>query len=138
MPTLIEAPWHKFSKRLMKVRTEVFVREQGIPAELEQDHWDEKSFHVILATEGEDVAAGRLLPTGYIGRVCVLKDYRGKGLGKDIMLALIQRAKDENMQEVALSSQVSALNFYLSLGFEKCSEEYMEAGIPHVKMKKEI
>ena len=138
MPLVIPAPWKEFSTRLMKVRTEVFVREQGVPASIEHDEWDEKSFHVLLIDGDEDLGTGRLLPTGYIGRVCVLKSRRGQGLGQLVMDSLIEEARRRSMKEVILSSQVQALEFYEKLGFAAFSDEYMEAGIPHRKMKLEF
>jgi len=138
MLSLFLAPWQDFSQRLMNVRTNVFVHEQGISADLEHDEWDEKSEHVLLSVEGVDIGTGRLLPSGYIGRVCVLKENRGFGFGRKIMLALIDRAKEKGMKELSLSSQVQVLKFYQSLGFTVVSDEYMEAGIPHVKMKLKI
>lgn len=138
MESLILASWDKYSERLMAVRTTVFVMEQGIPLEIEQDEWDAKSIHVLLSINSKDVGTGRLLPTGYIGRVCVIKEFRGTGEGRKIMTALIEEAQKQGMNEVALSSQVQAADFYKSLGFEQVSEEYEEAGIPHIKMKKKL
>ena len=138
MESIISAPWGKLSKRLMQVRTAVFVVEQGISKDLENDEWDEKSYHVLLSVNSKDVATGRLLPTGYIGRVCVVKEFRGTGLGKKIMKALINKAKEQGMPSVSLSSQTQALEFYKGLGFEKASDEYMEAGIPHIKMNLKV
>ena len=122
----------------MRVRTAVFVVEQGISKDLENDEWDEKSYHVLLSVDSQDVATGRLLPNGYIGRVCVVKEFRGTGLGKKIMCSLIDKAKEQGMSSLNLSSQIQALEFYESLGFKKVSDEYMEAGIPHIKMNLKI
>lgn len=136
MTNLLPAPWTQFSDRLMAVRTDVFVVEQQIPMELEHDEWDEKSFHVLLEYNGRDIATGRLLPTGYIGRVCVLKEFRGQGMGKIVMEGLIEEAKMRGMNKVTLSSQMTAAPFYESLGFVKISDVYQEVDIPHVKMEK--
>lgn len=138
MPTVIPVPWNEYSSRLMAIRTAVFVEEQGVPAKLEQDEMDALSYHVLVSNGEIDIATGRLLPDGHIGRVCVLKNYRGQGLGLKVMDALISEAKKRNMAEVVLSSQVHALDFYKKLGFEVSSEEYMEAGIPHVEMKMKL
>lgn len=128
-------PWKSHSSRLLKIRTAVFVEEQRVPKDLENDEWDELSFHVLLTKNNQDVATGRLLKDGHIGRVCVLKEFRGQGFGALVMKALVREALVRQMDEVELSSQVHALSFYEKLGFEVASEEYLEAGIPHKKMK---
>lgn len=138
MVSIIPAPWSKYSDRLLEVRTAVFVEEQGVPSELEQDDMDALSFHVLLTMNHKNVATGRLLPDGHIGRVCVLNEFRGKGFGIKVMEALIQEASKRGLKEVLLSSQLHALGFYEKLGFEVVSEGYMEAGIPHKDMKFEI
>lgn len=128
-------PWNSHSDRLLKIRTAVFVQEQGVPKELEHDESDELSFHVLLIKNGQDIATGRLLEDGHIGRVCVLKEFRGQGFGALVIKALVREAVDRQMDEVVLSSQVHALSFYEKLGFEVASEEYLEAGISHKEMK---
>lgn len=138
MTSVIPAPWKTYSQRLLNIRTTVFVEEQGVPAEIEHDDLDEKSYHVLLVCDSSDVATGRLLDDGHIGRVCVLENFRGMGLGVLVIKSLILEASSRGMQEVLLSSQVQALEFYEKLGFEVSSEEYFEAGIPHVDMKLNI
>lgn len=135
MVSVISASWEQFSQRLMKVRTAVFVDEQGVSPDLEHDSFDKTSFHILLSKDKLDIATGRLLQDGHIGRVCVLKEFRGLGLGQMLMEALIQEAARRNMEQVVLSSQVHALAFYEKLGFEVVSDEYLEAGIPHKEMK---
>lgn len=130
--------WKSCSHRLLKIRTAVFVEEQGVPEDLEHDHQDEGSIHVILQKDGVDLATGRLLTDGHIGRVCVLKEFRGQGFGLKVMKAIIDQAIERGFGELVLSSQVHALPFYEKLGFEVSSEEYSEAGIPHREMKLKI
>ena len=80
------------------------------------------------------IGTGRILIDGHIGRVAVLKDYRGLGIGKLIMKELIKWALDMNLEKVWLSSQWHAHSFYLDLGFVCVDEIYKEAGIDHIKM----
>ena len=131
---LCRADWSRDQGLLMGVREAVFVVEQGVPAEIERDVYDAVSLHVLGYYRGEPVATGRLLPDGHIGRVAVLKPYRGLGFGKAIMAALIEQAQAAGHTHLELSSQVHALGFYQSLGFVADGDEYLEAGILHRRM----
>ena len=81
------------------------------------------------------IATARLLPNHSIGRVAVLAAYRGQGIGKLLMLDMIQQAQQQQRPLLQLSSQVHALAFYQNLGFEVRGEEYLECGIPHIDMQ---
>lgn len=127
--------WEAAELHAKLIRETVFVREQGVPLELEMDGEDVACRHAIARTpDGTPVATGRLLPDGHIGRVAVLQEWRGKGLGREVMLALLVEARALGHAEVALNSQTSAVPFYLSLGFAPYGEGFMEAGIPHQAM----
>ncbi len=134
MTQIIVAPWSEYSPRLLAIRYTVFVDEQKIPADLEQDEWDAKAHHILLQYNGVDIGTARLLPTAYIGRVAILKEYRHKKFGTLIMENLIAEAKRREMPQLYLSSQVQVLDFYKKLGFQEISEVYSEVDIPHVKM----
>ena len=95
-----------------------------------------KRKHVLAFVDGVPIGTGRILSDGHIGRVAVLKDYRGLGIGKLIMKELIKWAQDMNLEKVWLSSQWHAHSFYLDLGFVCVDEIYKEAGIDHIKMFK--
>ena len=116
------------------IRYEVFVDEQNVPEELEIDGLDGKAKHVLAFVDGVPIGTGRILDDGHIGRVAVLKDYRGFGIGKLIMKELIKWAQDITLKKVWLSSQWHAHSFYLDLGFVCIGEIYKEAGIDHIKM----
>jgi predicted GNAT family N-acyltransferase len=121
------------------IREEVFVREQKVPLEIEWDEWDERSDHAVArAAEGRAIGTGRLLPDGQIGRMAVLKDWRGKGVGAALLLALLDRARDRAMPRALLHAQVQAAGFYRRFGFSERGGEFVEAGIPHVKMALEL
>ena len=118
------------------IRYEVFVDEQNVPEELEIDGLDGEAKHVLAFVDGVPIGTGRILDDGHIGRVAVLKDYRGFGIGKSIMKDLIKWAQDMSLEKVWLSSQWHAHSFYLDFGFVCVDEIYKEAGIDHIKMFK--
>ncbi|MFT6319820.1 MAG: ElaA protein [Granulosicoccus sp.] len=126
----------------MALRQEVFVVEQDCPY-LDADGKDQEAWHVMgWDEEGDLVAYTRLLPKGIsyenyasIGRVISSSKVRGKGAGKEIMIASIEACKKLfPNQKVKISAQVYALTFYRNLGFEVVGEEYLEDDIPHMSM----
>ncbi|GFP75849.1 GNAT family N-acetyltransferase [Clostridium fungisolvens] len=126
--------------KLLKLRSEVFVVEQNC-IYLDPDGKDKYSYHLYLEDEGEIVACTRLLNKGVayrqasIGRVIVKKDYRGKGISREMLLKAINFI-EETMKETEIKIQAQAylFDFYGSLGFKAISEEYLEDGIPHIDM----
>ena len=135
---VIEVRWSEYQDQLMLVRNQVFVVEQEISAELELDEWDPKSRHVLLSIDGQPVGTGRLLPDGHIGRVAILKEFRGLGLGQGVMRCLMSIAAKAGFVKVELSSQLQASSFYGALGFAEQGDVYLEAGIEHISMVKEL
>lgn len=132
--TVRVADWHKDHAELRRIRDAVFVAEQAVPPELEWDAEDAEAVH-FLAEEGDyAVGTARLLPDGHIGRVSVLKDWRGLKVGEKLMQAVIAEAERRDLHQQMLTAQVHATSFYERLGFEVVSGEYLEAGIPHVDM----
>jgi len=131
--------WESARTEAMRIRFVVFVEEQRVPAEMEMDEWDAKCVHAIAySPDGKAVATGRLLPDGHIGRLAVLKEWRGKGVGGKILEALTEVARQRGDVEVALSAQTHALEFYRRHGFSEEGEVYEEAGIPHQTMRKAL
>ena len=118
------------------IRYEVFVNEQNVPEELEIDGLDNEAKHVLAFVDKVPIGTGRILSDGHIGRVAVIKNYRGLGIGKSIMKNLIKWAQDMSLEKVWLSSQWHAHSFYLDFGFVCVDEIYKEAGIDHIKMFK--
>jgi predicted GNAT family N-acyltransferase len=128
--------WVRQRNDAYAVRHEVFVIEQKVPAELELDEMDEVSLHALVHDEeGTALATGRLLPDGHIGRMAVRAEARGQGIGSAILQALMAAARQRGDRVVLLSAQVHAEPFYARFGFEREGDEYMEAGIPHVRMR---
>jgi len=124
---------------LAAVREDVFVREQDVPPEMEQDEDDPRSLHVLArAPDGTAIAAGRLTPAGQIGRMAVLRDWRGRGVGSALLHLLLEQARTRGMPGVRLHAQADATGFYLKHGFEVSGEDFMEAGILHRPMRMAI
>jgi predicted GNAT family N-acyltransferase len=132
--TSIICDYESHTENICAIRYEVFVDEQNVPEELEIDGLDGKAKHVLTFVDDVPIGTGRILSDGHIGRVAVLKNYRGLGIGKSIMKELIKCAQDMSLEKVWLSSQWHAYSFYLDLGFVCVGEVYKEAGIEHIKM----
>jgi len=137
--TLRLVDWEHARQMCAVVRFDVFVTEQGVPAEIELDALDEVCLHALaLDSSGKPVGTGRLLPDGHIGRMAVLKAWRGKGVGAALLSALEQSARQRGDAEICLSAQTHATGFYGRAGYVAEGEAYIEAGIPHVTMRKRL
>ena len=137
--TVLICPWFEARERARAIRYTVFVEEQGVPVELEWDEWDEPSWHALaLAEDGTPVATGRLLPDGHIGRMAVLGSVRGTGVGALVLEALMKKAAELGYPELVLNAQTHAAPFYARAGFAQVGDEFEEAGIPHVEMRKRL
>jgi len=129
-------PWSDSGVMLSEVRTTVFVDEQQVPVEIERDGRDAECTHVLARDlDGQPIGAGRLMPDGRIGRMAVLREWRGSGVGGAMLAELMAEARRRGMPEVYLHSQSHAKAFYERHGFAVEGEEYMEAGIPHIAMR---
>jgi len=126
-------------QKCLAIRTAVFVDGQNVPIGEEIDGKDGVSDHYLLFADDKPVGVARVrFVENYakIERVAILGSYQGKGLGKSIMKKILFDLKQNTRSEmVKLSSQIYAISFYEKLGFSVCSEEYMDAGIPHKDMQ---
>jgi predicted GNAT family N-acyltransferase len=120
------------------LRHEVFVVGQDVPEELERDELDAVSDHAVAVVDGEVVCTGRLLPDGTIGRMAVSPAVRGQGIGAAVLTVLEERARERGLAAVELHAQVHALGFYDRYGYVPFTEVYLEAGIEHRSMRKEL
>jgi predicted GNAT family N-acyltransferase len=127
--------WHDGEPLLKSVREAVFIREQGVPAELEWDGVDKGCRHALaLSLRGEAIGSGRILANGHIGRIAVLPQWRKQKVGTAIMEALLDYARAHDYKQVDVDAQTHAMPFYRSFGFVEQGEEFMDAGLPHIKM----
>lgn len=125
------------TEALRDIRRHVFIEEQQIAESLEWDADDPVSTHFLMTCAAEPVGTARLLEDGHIGRVAILPAWRGRGLGEQLMQAVMDHAHERGMRTLLLSAQSYALDFYRRLGFQVCSAEYLEAGIPHFAMRRD-
>ncbi|MEO0416210.1 MAG: GNAT family N-acetyltransferase [Verrucomicrobiota bacterium] len=134
-----QATWEADKEPLMAIRHQVFIVEQQVPPEIEIDEADPEAIHFLaLEHSGKAIGTCRLLLTGKIGRVAVLKPWRGKGIGRNLMQAAMQHAAERGLQMVSLDAQCSSREFYEKLGFEGVGEIFEEVGMPHIKMVAEV
>ena len=146
--------------RARAIRMLVFVREQGVPVALELDELDPLSTHALVEDGGVAVATGRLIPaghapalaedaaggfpdqaraeTGKIGRMAVLAPWRGRGAGSLLMDHLTRVAATQRLTHLMLSAQTHAVPFYARHGYRVVSAQFMDAGIPHVWMRRAL
>lgn len=127
--------WEDEAPALRMIRTAVFIHEQRVPEDLEWDEFDTISTHVLaLNADGQPVGTVRLLPDGHVGRMAVLKEWRGKGIGSAMMLKVLEEVSNRGIPKVMLNAQTTAVRFYEKFGFQAYGKEFMDAGIAHVKM----
>ena len=124
--------WAADAAALRAVRRAVFIVEQGVPEELEWDDSDPRSVHALAVdSHAQAIGCGRLLPDGHIGRMAVLADWRGRGVGTALLLRLVDLAREAGHRRAILNAQVSAMPFYARYGFTATGEAFEEAGILH-------
>ena len=130
-----EVSWLAAQAELAQLRQQVFVIEQQVPVALEWDGLDAAAIH-LLARDNNRHAIGcaRILAGGSIGRMAVLKNWRKQGVGYALLQAAIASCHSHGWLHISLSAQTHAIGFYERAGFVVCSEEYLDAGIPHRDM----
>lgn len=119
------------------LRRAVFIEEQGVSEADELDDLDDVAVHLLATVDGRPVGSARIVPgAGYgkVGRVCVLAEARGTGLGAALMRAAVQECRRLGLQQVRLGAQTHALGFYERLGFQAVGPVFDDAGIPHREM----
>lgn len=127
--------WSEFEESLRTIRTKVFIEEQQVPIDLEWDSQDTSAQHLLVLTStNEPIACARLLNNGSIGRMAVLKEWRGLGIGTKLLNKAIAFHRQQGISFITLSAQVHAIPFYQKAGFEVISTPYLDAGILHVDM----
>jgi predicted GNAT family N-acyltransferase len=137
--TVRTVSWPDDMASLRAIRAAVFVVEQNVPEDLEWDGLDPDCLHALAEDRtGTPIGCGRLLPDGHIGRMAVLSDWRGAGVGAALLSYLIGLAHARGDREVLLNAQEHAVPFYARFGFEPTGEPFEEAGIPHRAMRRTL
>lgn len=122
---------------LHRVRQQVFVVEQSVPADLERDELDAVCVQVLARdADGAPIGTGRLLPDGRIGRMAVLPGWRSRGVGEALLQALVQAAMNAGLPQVSLHAQLPACDFYARQGFVPEGGRFEEAAITHLQMRR--
>ena len=140
---IIETDWSTHKKQLMLIRSQVFIEEQNVPEELEIDEFDPEAIHFLVeyktpSVQDAYIATARLLKDGHIGRIAVIKACRNRGVGSKLLQHILLKSKKLGHLEVFLHAQIDAKSFYEKHGFYVQGEIFMEAGIPHVNMIKQL
>jgi len=124
------------------VRHDVFVVAQGVPLDLERDELDETADHLVVRVDGRVMGTGRLFVgddgVGVLGRLAVREEARGAGLGVALVRGIEERARERGLRAIELHAQTHVREFYERLGYVAFGEEYLEAGIPHISMRKPL
>jgi len=126
----------------LKIRYQVFVKGQNVPADLEMDGRDPDCTHLLIKLNGNPVGAGRLreidMSTIKIERMAVLESHRNRGYGRKMLDAMLEYSRKNNYSSAVLHAQQPAINFYERAGFQREGDLFYEAGIPHVAMRKSL
>jgi predicted GNAT family N-acyltransferase len=136
---IVDADYERDVAMLRAIREPVFVQEQNVPLDMEWDELDPLSRHVLaLDADGQPIGTGRLTPEQRIGRMAVLPDWRGRGIGEAMLRRLVDIARELGYADIELHAQVSAIGFYERNGFAAYGEEFEEAGIQHRHMRRAL
>lgn len=131
--------WQDAESDLRVLREFVFIGEQQVPPELEWDGKDENCVHVLAQDEkGRGIGTARMTAEGQIGRMAVLRAWRNRGVGSDMLTALLTIARARQLDRVQLDAQTHAIDFYLRHDFVEQGEVFMDAGIPHQHMTRTL
>jgi predicted GNAT family N-acyltransferase len=134
--TVERVSWLARRDALHAVRRAVFIEEQHVPEHMEWDGEDEHACHVLATNlQGKPIGTGRLKHDCSIGRMAVLRAWRGCGVGRTILRTLLDIAQKQGCSVVRLHAQTHAIEFYAAFGFTAFGEEFDEAGIPHRQME---
>ena len=131
------AKWIDDHTQLKNIREQVFIQEQKVTPELEWDGMDENAMHFLVFKDEEAIGCARaVVIKNYmqLGRMAVLKEYRGQGIGSALLEKAIVTAKLNQISSIHISAQFYAIDFYLKFGFKVMSDIYLDAEIPHRDM----
>ncbi len=132
------ADWLVDGAEVKAIREMVFIHEQQVPVELEWDGLDADCIHVLAFSGEKPIGTARLQLNGHVGRMAVLKHWRNKGVGSAMLQRLLIEIHNRGIQYAVLNAQITAADFYRRFGFKAEGEEFMDVGIPHVRMVLEV
>lgn len=129
--------WIDGLSQLKNIREKVFIQEQKVTPQLEWDGMDEKAIHFLVFNDKAAIGCARAIVIKdhmQLGRMAVLKEYRGQGIGSALLEKAMTIAKLNQLSAIYISAQCHAINFYKKFGFEVTSDIYLDAEIPHRDM----
>ena len=125
-----------------EIRRKVFIEEQHVPEEIEMDEEDHHAVHALALLDGKAVGCGRFIAHDTdeikIGRMAVFQELRGSGIGREILVFLMEEAKGRGFKHAVLHAQLTAEGFYLKQGYKPVGEVFEEAGIAHRLMERDL
>jgi len=130
--------WIDEDESLTMIRQKVFIEEQNVTSQLEWDGMDEEAIHFLAFKNEKAIGCARaFVIENYmqLGRMAVLKEYRGEGVGTALIEKAITTAKLNQLSAIYISAQCHAIDFYKKFGFEITSDIYLDAEILHRDMK---
>ena len=133
--------WIDGQAQLKNIREKVFIQEQKVTPELEWDGMDEKAIHFLVFKDEKAIGCARAIVIKsrmQLGRMAVLKEYRGQGAGSTLIEKAIVTAKLKQLSGIHISAQCNAINFYVKFGFEVMGDTYLDAEILHCDMTLEF
>lgn len=135
--TIATVSWQQADNILSDIRRRVFIEEQSVPEELEWDGLDPDALHLLASgPQQQPIGTVRLLKGGHIGRMAVLPEWRGHGIGSALLDAVLTLADEHGMPDTWLNAQLPAIDFYQRAGFTAIGDRFLDAGIPHRRMQR--
>lgn len=135
---VIQVSWATHSSQLIAVREPVFVVEQEVEPDFEWDEIDAVAIHLLALSKGQPVGCARIINHKKIGRMAVLKEWRGHGVGQALLQEAINICQAHGTKAIKLTAQTHAITFYKQAGFVEISGVYQDANIPHVDMQLDL
>ncbi len=135
---ITQVSWHEAENYLREVRQVVFVEEQAVSPDFEWDELDASAIHLLALFDNQPIACLRIIDCHKIGRMAVLKEWRGRGLGAALLQEAIKICRAHGSKSMHLSAQTHAIEFYRKAGFKITSVEYCDVHIPHVDMQLDL
>lgn len=134
--------WQDAEAPLRAIRTRVFIQEQNVPEALEWDGEDAHAVHALACdSSGRAIGTARLLlhhELAHIGRMAVLLEWRSRGVGRALLEEIMAAAKARGASRSFLNAQITAVPFYARAGFAVEGAEFLDAGIPHLRMTRNL